>query len=147
MCARELSSFTPSVMTCGCCSRRSVSRPRPALRSSTSARCISNPSGYGTSPSRRTSSGRPIPSHAGRVELLEPLLDAGHELVGNGTVDQPVIEPERQVPHRPYRNRIVDDDGALLDRAHAEDRNLRLVDDGEAELRAKTARVRDGEGT
>ena len=56
-----------------------------------------------------------------------------------------MVEAQRQVRHRPDGDRVVDDDGPLLDRADAEDRHLRLVDDRHAELRAELARVRDGE--
>ena len=34
--------------------------------------------------------------------------------------------------HRPCHNGIVDDDGTLLDSAHAQDRHLRLIDDRRA---------------
>ena len=71
------------------------------------------------------------------VEVLELLLDVGHELVGDGAVDQSVVVAERQVRHRPDRDRVVDDDRPLLDRADAENRHLRLVDDRHAELRAE----------
>ena len=54
-------------------------------------------------------------------------------------------------PHRPDAERVVavlvgDDDRPLLDRADAEDRDLRLRDDRRAEERAEDARVRHGEG-
>ena len=51
-----------------------------------------------------------------------------------------MVEAERQIRHRPDRDRVVDDDRPLLDRADAQDRDLRLVDDRHAELRAELAR-------
>ena len=81
------------------------------------------------------------------IEVLEPVLDAGHEVVRHRTIDQAVIETEGEEPHRPDRNGIVDHDGALLDGADTEDRDLRLVDDRQAELRAEPAGVGDREGT
>ena len=42
--------------------------------------------------------------------------------------------------HRPDADRIVHDDGPLLDRADAENPDLRLVDDQDAELRAELVR-------
>ena len=50
-----------------------------------------------------------------------------------------MVVAERQIGHRPDRNRIVDDDGPLLDVADAENRDLRLVDDRHAEQRAEHA--------
>ena len=62
------------------------------------------------------------------------------EAPGIGAVDQPVVEAEREVAHRPDRDHVVDDDGALLDRADAENRDLRLADDRQPEERAEDAR-------
>src|SRR5215203_231857 len=65
--------------------------------------------------------------------VLEPRLDRGEEARGIGAVDQPVVVGQREVAHRPDRDRlaevrVVDDHGALDDRAGAEDADLRLVD-------------------
>jgi len=49
-----------------------------------------------------------ISSNLFAVEVLQLVLDIRHEFVGDGTVDQAVIETERQVRHRPNRDRIVD---------------------------------------
>ena len=57
-----------------------------------------------------------------------------------------MIVPKCQIRHRPDRNRIIDDNGALLDVADAEDRHLRLVDDRHAEERAEHAWIGDREG-
>ena len=56
-----------------------------------------------------------------------------------------MVVAERQVRHRPDRDRVVDDDRPLLDRADAENRDLRLVDDRHPELRAELPGVGDGE--
>ena len=64
---------------------------------------------------------------------------------GIGAVDEPVVVAERDVAHRPDRNRIVDHDRALLDRADAEDRDLRLIDQRQPVQRAKDPGVGDGE--
>src|SRR4051794_34538037 len=98
MCER-LPLRTPSVMTGGCCSSSRRSGTAPARRSSTSAFCITTPLPYGTRPRRRTSSGRA--SAVIDVEVLQVLLDIGHELIGNGAVDDPVIVAKRQIGHRP----------------------------------------------
>src|SRR5688572_6335697 len=119
MCERPPSPLTPSVMTGGCCSRSSRSGIWSARRSSTSARCSASASPYGTTPRRRTSSWRTL--NLVDVELFELILDVRHELVGDGAVDEAVVVAERQVGHRPDRDRIVDDDRTLLDRADAED--------------------------
>ena len=135
---RPPSPLTPSVMTGGCCSSRSRSgiAVGAALldeRALQGQRVAGRRRG-------RAAGLRADALHLVRVEVLEVLLDVGHELIGHGPVDQPVIEAERQVRHRPDRDPVVDDDRPLLDRADAEDRDLRLVDDRHAELRAELAR-------
>jgi len=56
-----------------------------------------------------------------------------------------MVVAERQVRHRPDRDRIVDDHGTLLDVANAQDRDLWLTDDRHPEQRAEDARVGDRE--
>src|SRR6185436_9262690 len=134
---------TPSVITGGCWRRRSRFGTRPVRRSSTSAFCMSSASPYGTTPSRRTSrapasdvvSGRHASAVVG-VKLLQLFLHVGHELIGDRTVNEPMVVTEREERHRPDADGIVDDDGAFLDRADAKNGHLRLVDDRHAELRA-----------
>src|SRR6185503_1596171 len=43
-------------------------------------------------------------------EVRELFLQVRHELIGDGAVDQPVVEREREVGHRADRDRIVDND-------------------------------------
>src|SRR5689334_7005724 len=76
-------------------------------------------------------------------EVLEPFLHECEKPSPLGAIDQPVIVAERQVAHRPDRDRIVDDDGALLDRADTENRDLWLVDERQPVERAKDAWVGD----
>ena len=117
-------------------------------------RCSSRASAYGTSPSRRTSrrTVQPVSSDAPEAyscdssNVLDALLDVGHELVGDRAVDQAVIVAERQVAPQADADHVVDHHRPLLDRADAEDGHLRLVDDRQAELGAEVAGVGDGEG-
>src|SRR5258705_2914739 len=88
--------------------------------------------------------------HASAVVGVKPLqlfLHVGHELVRHRTVDEPMVVTEREVGHRPDADGVVDDDGAFLDRADAQNRHLWLVDDRNPELRAELAGVGDREGT
>src|SRR6266545_2919170 len=80
-----------------------------------------------------------------RVERLDPLLHVRHELIGDRAVDEPMVVAERQVAHELDGDHVVDDHHALLDRADTEDRDLWLVDDGQAELSAKVSWIGDGE--
>src|SRR5262245_41237205 len=122
---------------------------RPAFRSSTRRFCRSSPSAYLIVPRRRISIGRSAtivpPSQPGLVEALQPLLDEREEPAGVGAVDETVVVAERQVTHRPNRNRIVNDDVPLLDYTYAQNRDLWLIDERQAVERTKNARVRDGE--
>ena len=77
----------------------------------------------------------PDGSNCSRCRLISAMNCVGHE-----AVDQPVVEAERQVGHRADDERVVHHHRPLLDRAHAEDGHLRLVDDGQAELRARAGR-------
>ena len=56
-----------------------------------------------------------------------------------------MIVAEGEVRHRPNRDGIVDDDRTFFDRADAEDRHLRLIDDRHAELCPEGAWIRDRE--
>ena len=75
------------------------------------------------------------------IAVLQGLLDVGQELVGDRSVDDAMVVAERQVTHRPDRDRIVDDHRTLFDIADAEDRDLRLVDDRHSEQGTEHARV------
>ena len=62
---------------------------------------------YGTMLSRRTCSSthRTPGSDLIRVEVLDLVLDGRHEFIGDGAIDQAVIEAERQIGHCPDRDR------------------------------------------
>src|SRR5204863_5189415 len=122
--------------TCGCSTSSSTSSISPDCRLVTSSRWRASASRYAIEPSRRTLSMRdacvawrapagrlmrvaPRLDHV-RIPVLERPFDERHEVIGDRAVDDPVIVAERQVPHRPYRDRIVDHDGPLLPVADAE---------------------------
>src|SRR5262249_55491648 len=62
--------------------------------------------------------------HPSLFELLEAILYVGQEAAGVGAVDQAVVVTERQMTRRMDRDGVVDDHGALFDRADTEDRDL-----------------------
>src|SRR5215510_3626723 len=134
---RPPSPRTPSVKTCGCSTSSRMSPTRPSRRSSTSCFCSASASAYGTTPSRRTSGALLIP-------VLERAFHLRHELVGDGTVDDAVIETECQDGGNARHDCVVHDDRAFFDGADAQDRDLRLIDDRCAREGAKRARIRDG---
>src|SRR6185312_1707192 len=83
--------------------------------------------------------------------VLEVLPDLGHELACVRAVDDAVIEAQGQVEEVADRDGVrpvcAGDDGRFLQqRSPTENRALRLIDDGRAELLAKDAGIRDGEG-
>src|SRR6266568_8975379 len=69
----------------------------------------------------------------------------GHELIGDGAVDQAVIEGEGEDAHRADGDEVallrLDDDGTFLHAADAEDRHLRLIDDRSPEQTAEDAGI------
>src|SRR5204862_4176605 len=83
------------------------------------------------------------------LRFLDQLPHPEEEPVAGDAVDDAVIVRERQVHHR------ADDDGILAvaladhrpldDLAHAQDADLRLVDDGGAEEVSLQSRIGDGE--
>src|SRR3954454_10439609 len=82
--------------------------------------------------------------------FLEALLDGDEEAGGVRAVDDAVVVGQREVDHRPDRDRLAavgvrDDDWPLDDAACSEDRHLRLVDDRRVEERAAAAGVRQRE--
>src|ERR1700683_1771342 len=82
---------------------------------------------------------------------FEILFHQGHELIGDGAVDEAVIVTERQMHDGANRNGITaifvgDYHRLLRDSADAHDGGVRLVDDGKAKDGAKLARIGDGEG-
>ena len=85
-------------------------------------------------------------SYAGSgIPVLDHLLDDLHELVGDRAVDDAVVVADRHVGAQPDRDGVVQNDRPLLDRADADDGDLRLADDRHAEQRAEHAGVRDRE--
>src|SRR5271165_3020812 len=83
-------------------------------------------------------------------DLLRPFLENrfyfGGELIAERSVDQPVIEGEREKGLGANCNGVVDHNGDLLDRADSKDGHLRLVDYRCCEDAAEASEVCDGEG-
>src|SRR5258708_7121809 len=96
---------------------------------------------------RRVEGGGPGAGSSERalVELLEAPLDVSHEAVGLRPIHQPVVEAEREVGHGPNGDGVVANHRPLLDRAHSQNRHLRLVDAGGAEQAPEDAGVGYGE--
>src|SRR6266850_3945095 len=83
-------------------------------------------------------------------KCLDGFLYKGQELVGDGAVDDTMIERDGKISTGADRDRILSicagqNLGPLLDRPDAEDRHLRLIDDRRAHQRPEHSRVRDGE--
>src|ERR1700690_2246588 len=81
---------------------------------------------------------------------LQELLHLGHELVGHRSVNDAMVIANAEVHHRTDGDGVVavlvgNHDRLFQDSAHAQDGNLRLIDDGHSEFRATDARVGDGE--
>src|SRR6266545_3192610 len=81
---------------------------------------------------------------------LQESFQRHQELVGCRPVDQAVVEGQRQIAHWPDGDRVYpltrDHDRALLNRADAQDRRLRLVDDRHREQAAADTMIGDCEG-
>ncbi len=132
------SALRPSVITGGCSSSSSVSRlvaapHAPSTRRSCSAARL-GVAGRGRA-QRDERASRPQSSDSSNSSQAR--LDHREELVGDGAVDHAVVVGHRQVHHRADRDGVVDHHRALLDPADAEDRDLRLVDDRQAEQAAE----------
>ena len=151
MCARPPSPRTPSVRTCGCSTSSStiadatclplldelaLKRQRVGVRDAGRAAGLRAIDGTAVCAAGHTVFGSQFSSACLTCDMnssaTAPSIDA-------------VIVAERQVRHRPDRDRVVDDDRTLLDVADAEDRDLRLVDDRHPEQRAEHARIGDRE--
>ena len=87
-------------------------------------------------------------------DVFRPVLEIGlevrHELASVGAINDAVIEAEREALDRTDGDGVVavfvgDDFGFFVQTADAEDRALRLVDDGSAKLLAKDSGVGEGE--
>lgn len=84
--------------------------------------------------------------------VFEVGLEVGHELARVGTIDDAVVEAERETLDGADGDGVVavlvrEDFGFLVEASDAENRALRLVDDRRAELLAEDAGVREGEGS
>jgi hypothetical protein len=90
------------------------------------------------------SADRPVPGFQHALELA-------HELAGVGAVDEAVVEAQAEVLHRANRDGVValgvgQHHRLLAQAADGQNRRLRLVDDGRAELAAEDAGVGQREG-
>lgn len=79
------------------------------------------------------------------MALFEIVLHLRHEPIRRRPIDNPVVERQAEVPHRPNGDRIVNDDGTFLNGADAQNGDLRLMDDGGAEQAAEPTMVGDRE--
>src|ERR1700694_1376729 len=76
--------------------------------------------------------------------VFQNVLDLGHELIGQGAIDQTVVETEREVADGANRDGIVDHYRSLIDSPDTHDGGLRLVDHGRSDQAAETAKIGDG---
>src|SRR6476661_4264124 len=83
-------------------------------------------------------------------DRLEPVLDGPQEGGRLGSVVGPVVDGQDHVHHRADRDDVavrgLEDDGALGDRFHRQDRDLGDVDDRHRQVGPEPAGVVDGEG-
>src|SRR6478672_3029991 len=83
-------------------------------------------------------------------DRLEPVLDGPQEGGRLGPVIRSVVDGEDHVHHRADRDDVTvrgfEDDGALGDRLHRQDRDLGNVDDRHRQVGPEPAGVVDGEG-
>src|SRR5580700_10153642 len=82
-------------------------------------------------------------------DLLRPVLENrlhfSRELVGESTVDQAMIEGQREIGDRANRDGVVDDHRHLFYGADSQDGYLRLVDYRRRENTAEAAEIGYGE--
>ncbi len=79
------------------------------------------------------------------MALFQIVFHFSHELIRRRSIDDPVVERQAEVAHRPNGDRIIDDDGSFLNRADTQDCDLRLMDDRGAEQAAKSTMIRNRE--
>src|SRR5712692_10926847 len=90
----------------------------------------------------------PVPNlSTGIFRCFDHVPHSSQELIGHCSVNHPVIEAQSEHADLPNRNRVVNDNRALLDHPHTQYRHLRLVDDRRASPAAKRAGVGDSEGS
>src|ERR1035437_836306 len=91
----------------------------------------------------------PAPPSRGSEDFFRPvfqcLLDLGHELVGQGAVDQAMVEAQREMADAADGDGVVDHYRSLIDGADAHDGDLGLINDRRAHQAAEAAEVGDGE--
>src|SRR5436190_3659659 len=83
-----------------------------------------------------------LPKPVGR---LEPFLDGGDEARGVVSVDDAVVDGDREVHEVADHDRAVTHRRALRDLVDAEDRDLGVVDDGRGQDAAELAQAGDRE--
>src|SRR5215469_11876926 len=96
-------------------------------------------------------SDRSEPEFGFELTFLQPVLHGGQEAGSVGSVDEPVVVGEREVDHRADGDHLAErgvlhHHRPLHHRAGAQDRHLRLVDDGRVEQRPPAAGVGQREG-
>src|SRR5262249_26479916 len=82
--------------------------------------------------------------HQSGAGILDELAERLQEPRGGGTVDNAVIERQAERDLISRHNLLADDNRAALDAADAENRALRIIDDGGKGVDAKLAEIRDG---
>src|SRR6266852_437987 len=85
-------------------------------------------------------------SQKGAADVGEDRGQVGREARPGGAVDDTVIVGERQRQHQPRNERAIPVDRPHLRSRHAENRDLRCVDDRRERRSADTAKARDAEG-
>src|SRR6266850_8409783 len=78
--------------------------------------------------------------------VFQGFFNLVQELMGDGAIDHTVVVAECYVTHGADGDGVVDDHGALFDGAEAENADVWLADDREAEEAPEDARIGDGEG-
>src|SRR6266702_2326504 len=86
-------------------------------------------------------SGRGLQVPQGSRRGLNAVGDEAQEAAGRPAVADPMVERERALGHVAGHDLAVDDPGTLDDPADAQDRGLRVVDDGGRAIHAEYAEV------
>src|SRR5882762_319786 len=77
--------------------------------------------------------------------VFQGFLDLVQELMGDGAVDHTMVVAECYVAHGADGDGVVDDDGPFFDGAEAENADVGLADDRQAEESTEYAGIGDGE--
>src|SRR5712675_764756 len=78
--------------------------------------------------------------------VFQGFFDLVQELMGDGTIHYTVVVAECYVAHGADGDGIVDNHGPFFDGTEAENADVGLADNWEAEEAAEDARIGDGEG-